>query len=191
MNAAASRHHSPIATLNAKTSEVALRIFDVFLAGARVSESERHHFIGARSDFSNSANFAVEVTRRCGSPNAGDTLVRSSSSHVIQVVFAQVFKIVISMICVGSVDATLATTIRISFSTTGSGVSTTATPDSASQMGKVFPAGVRRPSLSYTISSEHTVAWSRRQQRPWMWKGRCTLDRPALRSPWLWFFGQR
>merc|ERR1719383_73766 len=95
----------------------------------------------------------VEATLHFGAASAEEIVALDSFSEMIQVVFSQLFNIDISMISVGSVEATSATAIHISFSATGSGLSTTMISSSASQIKSSFQEEFVSRSLSYTISS--------------------------------------
>ena len=72
---------------------------------------------------------------------------------IIQVVFAQMFDIDVSMITVSSVEATSASAILIAFSATGSGLSMSTISGSSTQITGLSNQEFVSEGLSYTVSS--------------------------------------
>eukprot|EP00450_Noctiluca_scintillans_P031051 CAMPEP_0194555686 /NCGR_PEP_ID=MMETSP0253-20130528/98365_1 /TAXON_ID=2966 /ORGANISM="Noctiluca scintillans" /LENGTH=716 /DNA_ID=CAMNT_0039403185 /DNA_START=160 /DNA_END=2307 /DNA_ORIENTATION=+ len=108
---------------------------------------------GVTAAVSQAKTIDAEATLHFGSASAKEIVALDSFSEMILVVFSQLFNIDVSMISIGSVEATSATAIHISFSATGSGLSTTTISGSASQMTTSFQHEFVSRSLSYTVSS--------------------------------------
>ena len=77
----------------------------------------------------------------------------ASFTSIIQVVFAQMFDIDVSMITVSSVEATSASAILIAFSATGSGLSMSTISGGSTQITGLFNQEFVSEGISYTVSS--------------------------------------
>ena len=93
------------------------------------------------------------MTSKLGATSAKEVADLASFTSIIQVVFALMFCIDVSMITVSSVEATAASTILTAFSAAGSGLSTSTSSGGSTQMTALIIEEFVSQRLSYTASS--------------------------------------
>ena len=93
------------------------------------------------------------MTSKLGAARVQEVEDRASFTSFIQVVFAQMFDIDVSMSSVGSVEVTYASAVLIVFSAAGIGLSVSTNTEGSTQMTGLSNQEFVSEGLSYTVSS--------------------------------------